>query len=204
MLQEILPELTGFSLDHFSLNECVHEFNAKFAGGFMKLNNNIEYIRDCGYDENKNKFYIRIQRPRNHILYEEDVKELLPFRPKVGCYFIKSGFLIIFNKTARRMYKKTLTIGENYDIRVYDLSNKKFIGDYNIQSIFDSFTEQRQIKDLGFISKNRQFIFSKGSILFCGTLIGTYKYAAARILSFDTLPLWKQEILDVLHYELSD
>ena len=200
MLQDALQEITGFTTENFAWTDILHEFSAKFGHTFMKVNGIVQYVRDAGYDNNKEQYYLRTQ---NNVLYDKDILNIAPFRPKVGSYWTTDGYVVTFRKTAKKMWKKSLCIGENYYIAIYNSRTKKNILEPNYGPILAALTDAQYTSD-GYISNNRQFIFTGGDILFNGIKIGEYKHGGGTLTEIFTIPLWAQEIVDVFTYEIGN
>ena len=200
-MRENLYNITGFTPENFSLRTTIDEFNAKFGETYLKVNDKLEHVSEIDWDDKESKLYLRIIEQKA-LKYEHEIKTIKSFKPKVGCYFTSKGNLIIFSKTARRMYKKSLCLGENYTMSVINLNSKKRIADINITPEIQSLTDSRNIPGIGYISNNRQIVFSKNDILFLGTKIGNYIMHNTRLISFNVFPLWQQEIKDIITYEL--
>ena len=199
-MRKDLHEITAFSSENFSLAEAAQEFNAKFANGWLFVNDKLEFVKELVWDEPNERWCLRIHR--NLLICEADIKSLKPFKPKVGSYFTSTGLVVVFSKTARKMYKKTLSIGENYNMTVLDPIAGTISYEYDSIKILSALIEDRVVDNLGFISKNRQIVLSKGLIYFCGVTIGSYTMTTLRSLLAKPLPLWEQELKDLFTYEL--
>lgn len=201
---ELLEKLTGFSKTDFGFPDVVHEFNAKFGNTLMFLNDELVEITDITI--------INSVTPDNCILrttqgnYAPDkIQSLKPFRPHIGIHILDDSNFLVINKTAKKVYKKSFSWGDNYTLKHYDYTKGYELPIDSSLEICKKIVAPSLKKYQGYLSKNNQIYLIQGNIFFLEQLIGTYTHGTRETSNyiFKVIDTFSQELEDLLNKEFN-
>lgn len=208
-MQELLSKITGFPNTHFGHQDIIEEFNHKFGGTFLFVNNELRKVHSAANTQIKdNKDYtLHVFSPTETTTSEKkssQIKSLKTFRPVCGFYWVGENNVALFRKTAKKQYQKSLS-HNNYEMTVREVSNPK-----NMQTplmmtawgeVLHALVEDHTSPN-GYISQDRQTLIANGYIYFRTQLIGEVDFFQKAFISFDLNSAFAEETIQLIQKEL--
>jgi len=116
MLNKI-ADLVEFDLDRFSPDQVIEDFNHKFSGSILKINDKYYKVDTARYKNGAVILYLYTQEGKEIIITQAHSIERVT--PKTGLYASDNGLLYLY-RMPKRQWIKSLSIGNNYRIEVLD------------------------------------------------------------------------------------